>query len=93
VVNGVAFSPDGQTLASGGNPAVERRRTQTDRRHPAQRGTVLRCHRIHRAAGPTIAVPFRGRRLSANQRAVNRSIAKARALGERAAAALKTWRT
>jgi len=43
-------------------------------------------------SGPTIAVPFKGKRLSANQRAVNRSIAKARALGERAAATVKTWR-
>jgi len=49
--------------------------------------------KAYQAAGPTIAVPFKGRRLSVNQRAVNRSIAKARALGERAAATLKTWRT
>jgi len=41
--------------------------------------------------GPPSPSPFKGKRLSANQRAVNRSIAKARALGERAAT-VKTWR-
>ena len=48
--------------------------------------------KAYRAAGPTIAVPFKGKRLSVNQKAVNRSIAKARALGERGAATLKTWK-
>ncbi|MFC9082947.1 transposase family protein, partial [Streptomyces sp. NPDC057062] len=39
-------------------------------------------------------VPFRGRwdRLSPGQRAVNRSHARIRALGEQAMATLKTWR-
>ena len=48
--------------------------------------------KAYRAAGPTIAVPFKGKRLSANQKAVNRSIATARALGERGAAVLKCWK-
>lgn len=48
--------------------------------------------KAYRAAGPTIAVPFKGKGLSNNQKAVNRSLAKARALGERAAATLKCWK-
>jgi len=48
--------------------------------------------KAYQAAGPTIAVPFKGRNLSANQKSVNRSLAKARALGERAAATLKCWK-
>lgn len=42
------------------------------------------------AAGPTIATPFkRTRRLSTNQKAVNRNLSRAHAQGERAAATLK----
>jgi hypothetical protein len=48
--------------------------------------------KAYQAAGPTIAVPFKGKHLSDNQKAVNRSLAKARALGERAAATLKCWK-
>jgi len=44
-------------------------------------------------AGPTIATVFkRRRRLSANQKADNRSLSRARAQGERAAATLKCWK-
>ncbi|MBW8703353.1 hypothetical protein MBT84_27540 [Streptomyces sp. MBT84] len=48
----------------------------------------------YQGAGGTVRVPFRGRwdRLSPGQRAVNRSHARIRALGEQAMATLKTWR-
>jgi len=48
----------------------------------------------YQGASPHITVPFRRRprRLSANQRAVNRNRARNRAPGERAVATLKTWR-
>ena len=48
----------------------------------------------YQGAGPHIAVPFRRRprRLSRNQKLVNRNQARNRALGERAVAILKCWR-
>ncbi len=48
----------------------------------------------YQGAGPNITVPFRRRprRLSRNQRAVNRNRAHNRAPGERAVATLKTWK-
>jgi hypothetical protein len=48
----------------------------------------------YQGAGPHIAVPFRRRprKLSRNQKAVNRNHARNRAPGERAVAILKTWR-
>jgi hypothetical protein len=48
----------------------------------------------YQGAGPNITVPFRRRprRLSRNQRAVNRNRARNRAPGERAVATLKTWK-
>jgi hypothetical protein len=48
----------------------------------------------YQGAGPNITVSFRRRprRLSRNQRAVNRNRTRNRALGERAVATLKTWR-
>ena len=48
----------------------------------------------YQGAGGTATVPYRGRwrNLSEGKRAVNRSHAKIRAVGEQANAALKTWR-
>jgi hypothetical protein len=48
----------------------------------------------YQGAGPNITVPFRRRprRLSRNQRAVNRNRSRNRAPGERAVATLKTWK-
>jgi transposase len=48
----------------------------------------------YQGAGPNITVPFRRRprRLSRNQRVVNRNRARNRAPGERAVATLKTWK-
>jgi hypothetical protein len=48
----------------------------------------------YQGAAPNIVVPFRRRprRLSRNQRAVNRNRARNRAPGERAVATLKTWK-
>jgi hypothetical protein len=48
----------------------------------------------YQGAGPNITVPFRRRprRLSRNQRAVNRNRARNRAPGERAVATVKTWK-
>jgi len=43
----------------------------------ARHAVACLADKAYQAGGPTIAVPFKGRRLSANQRAVNRSIAKA----------------
>jgi transposase len=57
-------------------------------------GVACYADNAYRAAGPTIAVPFRRRprRLSANQKKVNRNHARNRAPGERAVATLKTWK-
>jgi hypothetical protein len=60
----------------------------------AKFGVACYADNAYRAAGPTIAVPFRRRprRLSTNQEKVNRNHARNRAPGERAVATLKTWR-
>jgi hypothetical protein len=56
-------------------------------------GAATLADKGYQGAGPTIATPFkRSRRLSANQKAANRSLSRARALGERAAATLKCWK-
>jgi hypothetical protein len=57
-------------------------------------GVACYADNAYHAAGPTIAVPFRRRprKLSANQKKVNRNHARNRAPGERAVATLKTWR-
>ncbi|MBB5956944.1 hypothetical protein FHS29_003537 [Saccharothrix tamanrassetensis] len=50
--------------------------------------------KAYRGAGGPVRVPYRGKRhnLSPGQQAVNRSHARIRAPGERAASTLKTWR-
>jgi hypothetical protein len=60
----------------------------------AKHGVAAYADAAYQAAGPHIAVPFRRRpkRLSVNQRLVNRNHARNRAPGERAVATLKTWR-
>lgn len=59
----------------------------------AQHGVAALADKGYQGAGPTIATPFkRTRAQSANQKAANRSLARARALGERAAATRKTWK-
>lgn len=56
-------------------------------------GVTCHAENAYRAAGPTIAVPYRRpRTLSANQVKVNRNHARNRAPGERAVATLKTWK-
>jgi hypothetical protein len=57
-------------------------------------GVACYADNAYRAAGPTIAVPFRRkpRRLSANQQKVNTDHARNRAPGERAIVTLKTWK-
>lgn len=57
-------------------------------------GVACYADNAYRAAGPTIAVPFRRkpRRLSTNQQKVNANHARNRAPGERAVATLKTWK-
>jgi hypothetical protein len=60
----------------------------------AKFGVACYADNAYRAAGPTIAVPFRRRprELSADQKKVNHNHARNRAPGERAVATLKTWR-
>jgi hypothetical protein len=60
----------------------------------AKFGVACYADNAYRAAGPTIAVPFRRRprRPSVNQKKVNHNHARNRAPGERAVATLKTWR-
>ena len=60
----------------------------------AKFGVACYADNAYRAAGPTIAVPFRRRprKLSTNQKKVNRNHARNRAPGERAVATLKTWK-
>jgi hypothetical protein len=60
----------------------------------AKFGVACYADNAYRAAGPTIAVPFRRgpRTLSTNQKKVNRNHARNRAPGERAVATLKTWK-
>lgn len=48
--------------------------------------------KAYQGAGAHVQVPYRGRGLPEGLKAVNRSHAKVRALGERAVATLKTWR-
>jgi hypothetical protein len=48
--------------------------------------------KAYQGAGAHVRVPYRGRGLPERFKAVNRSHAKIRALGERAVATLKTWR-
>lgn len=65
-------------------------------------GVTVFADKGYQGAGPGITVPFKPRRkdadtgrylpLSANQKAVNRALAKLRAPGERANAQLKAWR-
>jgi len=58
-------------------------------------GVACYADAAYQGAGPMVAVPFRrrtARRLSANERAVNRSHARNRGPGERAVAILKTWK-
>ena len=57
-------------------------------------GVACYADAAYQGAGPVIAVPFRHRprRLSANERAVNRSHARNRGPGERAVATLKAWK-
>ncbi|GIH21682.1 hypothetical protein Raf01_98540 [Rugosimonospora africana] len=57
-------------------------------------GVACYADNAYRAAGPTIAVPFRRqpRTLSTNQKKVNSNHARNRAPGERAIATLKTWK-
>jgi hypothetical protein len=57
-------------------------------------GVACLADSAYRAAGPTIAIPFRRRPkpLSANQLLVNASHARNRALVERGMATLKTWK-
>jgi hypothetical protein len=56
----------------------------------------IRCwaDKAYQGSGPAVRVPFRGRwnKLSAGKKAVNRTHAKIRALGEQAMATLKSWR-
>ena len=79
-----------------------RRHPRPDRGSPPRRDR--RADQVRRAcyadlayqgAGPLVAVPFRRRprRLSANERAGNRSHDRNRGPGERAVATLKTWKT
>jgi hypothetical protein len=60
----------------------------------AKFGVACYADTAYQGAGPTIAVPFRRRpkRLSRNQKIVNRNHARNRAPGERAMATLKTWK-
>lgn len=43
------------------------------------RSVAVLADKVYQAAGSTIAVPFKGKHLSDNQKAANRSLAKARA--------------
>lgn len=58
--------------------------------------TEVQCwaDKAYRGAGPAVRVPYWGRweKLSTGQQAHNRSHARIRALGEQAAATLKSWR-
>jgi hypothetical protein len=60
----------------------------------ARHGVAAYGDAAYQGAGPHIAVPFRRwpRKLSRNQKAVNRNQARNRAPGERAVAILKCWR-
>jgi DDE superfamily endonuclease/Helix-turn-helix of DDE superfamily endonuclease len=60
----------------------------------AKFGVACYADAAYQGAGPVIAVPFRRRprRLSRNQKAINRNHARNRAPGERAMAILKTWK-
>ncbi|MEU5098498.1 transposase family protein [Streptomyces sp. NPDC020996] len=60
----------------------------------ADAGIPCWADKAYRGAGGTVRTPYRGRweTLSTGQKAVNRSHAKIRALGEQAAATLKSWR-
>lgn len=60
----------------------------------AQAGINCWADKGYQGAGGTVRLPYRGRceKLSAGQRAVNRSHAKVRALVEQAIATLKSWR-
>ncbi|GAT71534.1 transposase [Planomonospora sphaerica] len=57
-------------------------------------GVPVFADRRHQGAGGTIRTPFKRHRprLSRNQKAVNRSHARIRAISERAAATLKAWK-
>lgn len=57
-------------------------------------GVRVWADKAYQGAGGTVTVPYRGRwrNLSEGKRAVNRSHAKIRAVGEQANAVLKTWR-
>jgi len=57
-------------------------------------GVACYADAAYQGAGPVVAVAFRRRpkRLSRNQKAVNRNHARNRAPGERAVATLKTWK-
>jgi hypothetical protein len=60
----------------------------------ANAGVRVWADKGYQGAGGTVTVPYRGRwrNLSEGKRAVNRSHAKIRAVGEQANAVLKTWR-
>jgi len=60
----------------------------------ANAGVRVWADKGYQGAGGTVTVPYRGRwsTLSEGKRAVNRSHAKIRAVGEQANAVLKTWR-
>lgn len=57
-------------------------------------GVACYADAAYQGAGPVVAVPYRRRprRLSRNQKIVNRNHARNRAPGERAVATLKTWK-
>lgn len=57
-------------------------------------GTRCWADKAYQGASPAVRVPYRGRwvTLSAGQKAVNRTHAKIRAVGEQAMATLKSWR-
>jgi len=70
------------------------RAARPDRGRRLRRRAETRAFHPYLRAGPVLAVPFRRRprRLSANERAVNRSHARNRGPGERAVATIKTWK-